>query len=215
MAPMPANSMSFCVSQGVALSPEKGVGGRARRRGGAPLDELVNRADRKADGSDQKEQPAAASKRRFPQENLAGDEGGHESLREVPEPVVVIAREMKDVPDPVAQRDLGVRVPSTDHEDRRVDGNQTVDERRQREATSRCEQEGDRNDDGEDLENPRQAVFRGPPRPDEHDDHARQQRHQRSVAFHIGFLRVRARRHARTMLACGGRFSAAGQGEPS
>ena len=69
----------------------------------------------------------------MPEKQLARDERRDEALREVAEPVVVVAREAERVAHPEAERHLGVRVVAAEAEDRGVDREKHVKERRERE----------------------------------------------------------------------------------
>src|SRR5881296_1219613 len=87
----------------VALSAQKRFRGRAAGHGDPPFDELVACADRQAYGRDEHEQPAARAQGRRPQQDLARDDGGYEALREVSEPIVIVAGEPERLLRPGAQ----------------------------------------------------------------------------------------------------------------
>src|SRR6185369_4056690 len=87
-------------------------------------------------------------------------DGGNEALREVAEAVVVVPGEPEGALHPEAQRDLGVRVVAADHEDERVDEDEDVEERRQREAPVRREEQRGGDQERRDLERPRRIVVR-------------------------------------------------------
>ena len=100
-------------------------------------------------------------------EDLARDDGGDEALREMADAVVVIARQMKRIAHPEAQRHLGVGVVSADHQNGRVNDDQGVGERRQRETAIGGHQDDEADDGGEDLQQPGEVVVRMNQRPDE------------------------------------------------
>jgi hypothetical protein len=199
----------------IALAAEKIVRGAAGEGGRPPFNQFVESANGEANGNDQKRDPFFSVYDVEAKKHFARDHRGDESLQEMPEPVVVIAREMECVPYPIEQWDLGVRIPPTHHEDRRVNRDQAIDQGRQREAAPRPKEDGNREDHREDLEPPRQAIRRGPSGPDEHAEDRKQEDHQHAVAFHPIPLRLCSRRRVQAMLACGGRFSATRWGEAS
>src|SRR5207237_2285415 len=94
----------------VALRAEERLRGRAAGHGDPPFDELVACADREADRRDEHEQPAAGAQRRRPQQDLPGQDGGHEALREVAQSIIVVAGQPEGMLCPGAQRDALVRV---------------------------------------------------------------------------------------------------------
>jgi hypothetical protein len=107
----------------VALRAEERVAFGAGGGGDRPLEQLVRRADRQADGDDDEVEPAAPH-RVAADEDLAREDRRHEALREVAEAVVVVARQPERVARPIAERHLRVRVMPADAEDHRVDAQQ-------------------------------------------------------------------------------------------
>jgi hypothetical protein len=102
--------MSHCVSQTSPWVPRKAIAADPEKEGGPPLDELVSGADRQADGRGEEEEPARRRKRRFSPQDLPDEDRRYEALQEVPEPVVMVAREPEEIADPEAERNLRVRV---------------------------------------------------------------------------------------------------------
>ncbi len=84
------------------------------------------RAQRQADTGHQEKEPAAGSKTDLPPQDLPGDDRRHEALREMPDPVVVIASEAKGILHPETQRDLSIGVVPAHHQDQRVEFRTTV-----------------------------------------------------------------------------------------
>ena len=60
------------------------------------------------------------TERRAAHQDLARDDRRDEALRQVAEAVVVVSREAEGVAHPEAERHLGVRVVSAEHQDHRV-----------------------------------------------------------------------------------------------
>src|SRR5437867_8654729 len=100
----------------VALRTEEGVGRMTAGERGPPLEELVARAEREARGRHEDEQPAAGPQRRRAQQDLADQDGGDKALDEVPEAVVVVPRQAKQVLRPEAEGHAGVGVVAADDE---------------------------------------------------------------------------------------------------
>src|SRR5262249_6277406 len=163
---------------GVALRAEEGLRRLAAEQPGPPPEELVGGADRERAHRDEREEPPPALQGRGPQQELAGEDRRHEALREVAEPVVGITREVERVLRPEAERHARVRVVAADDEDERVQEEQAVGERRQREAPPRRDEDRDADEHREDLEPPCAALRGREARPDgrregEGEQHAR------------------------------------------
>ncbi len=101
----------------IALCGEKRVRLFAHDGGGPPLEQLVERAEGQADTDHEKEEPLAALERRETEQDLAREDGGDEALRNVAEPIVVVAREVEKILQPEAQRNALVGVVTAENED--------------------------------------------------------------------------------------------------
>ena len=143
---------------GVALGAEERLRGLPVEERAPPLDELVAGRERQAHRGRQHREPAAASEGRAAHQHLADEDGGDKALDEVAEPVVVVAGEMERVAEPEAERDLGVGVVPAHREHQRVEEEQAVEHRGEREARRRCDQDRQRHHYRRDLEQPRQSV---------------------------------------------------------
>src|SRR5262249_24865285 len=115
----------------VALGPEKRLRGGAGGERRPPLDEFVEGADGHTEGENDKGEPAASLERRLPDQNLTADERRDEPLRKVPDPVVVVAGEPERLLHPEAQRNPGVGVLASDHQNAGVNRNESVHQRRE------------------------------------------------------------------------------------
>jgi len=88
----------------VALSSKELRRGRAADQRAPPFDEFISAADGETDREDEKRLPAFAIKNVEPDEQFARDQCRHESLREMAEPIVVIAVPVKNVLEPIEDR---------------------------------------------------------------------------------------------------------------
>ena len=170
----------------VALRAEEVVRARPEEHRRQPLDELVEGRHPEAAPRHDREQPPAPAQRRGPQQDLAQHDRGHEALREVPELVVGVAREVERVAHPVAERDAGVGPVPADHQDDGVDREEGAREHRQREAVAGRDDDRHGEEDRRDLHPPRRPIERSDVRGREADEDEREERARqtRSGASH-------------------------------
>jgi hypothetical protein len=168
--------MSHCVVPDVALGSEIGVGLAAHDQRRPPLDELEEGAEGEAGGTHQVEQPAAALQRGFAQQQFARQDRRDESLREMPEPVVVVAREVEGVAEPVAERRHGIGVLAAVDQDDAVDRDQPQQQAGEVEAPAQRHDQRHADQHPDHLHEPGQAVGGGDARPEQHAaDHGQQE----------------------------------------
>ena len=122
---------------GIALRAEKIIRRIAREHGSPSLEELVTRAEGQAHADHEKIQPATALKRHLPQQQLTREDGWNETLREVADAVVMVARQPKRIPRLLPQWHLRVGVMAPQRQDERMQGEQMQAQRREREAPVR------------------------------------------------------------------------------
>ena len=152
----------------IALRAEEGVGIAAADERREPLDELVAGAHREAHARDDGEEPPAAPQRRVPQQQFARDDRRHEALSEMPDSVVRVAAEIEEIAQPIAERHQRIGVMTADHQDHRVDRDQHIAERRQREPAEGRPQERHGDDHRQHLEPPGEPVVGADARPQQH-----------------------------------------------
>ena len=100
----------------ISLRAEECIGRLAGAHRDAPLKEFVKHADGGAQRHDNDGEPAAPLHHLKPHQQFAGDERRDETLEEVADLIVVVARLAEGVADPVEQRHLGVGVVAADEE---------------------------------------------------------------------------------------------------
>ena len=109
---------------------------------------------------DQEVAPARVVDDVLADQDFARNDGRDKTLREVAELVVIVAGLIERVFDPVAQRHLGIRVMTADHQDDAVNQYQDVGKPRKREALSSKPQDCRGNDRRHNLEQPGRIVVR-------------------------------------------------------
>ena len=95
------------------------------------------------------------------QKQLADEHDRHEALHEVAETVVGIARQAEPLLGPMPSGNLGVGPMPADDEDRRMEREQAVGQRRERKAAVRRDEDGDRDEHRQVLEQPSEAIGLG------------------------------------------------------
>ena len=191
--------MSHCVSQYVALGPEEGVGRRPAGRRGPPFDQLVEGGKRQGDAGRQKEEPAAVVQLRAAAQELAGQHRRDEALREMAQPVVVIAGEAEDLLDPKPDRHTGIRVVAAHHQHHGMQKEQAVEEGRERKPLVRRDEDRNAGEHGGDLQPPRVAIVRADAGPDQ--DRRREREEDEGLAPGDGVLLIRCN-HVFRISAC-------------
>ena len=144
----------------VPLGAEKFHGRLPERDGDPPFEEFVERAECQSGRADQKEEPAARPQRRCFQKPFPHHHGGDEPLNQVPESIVVVPRQTESLLHPPSGRDLRVRVVTADDQDGGMQGEEPVEQRGERVAAIRRDQNGKNDYNRENFQKPGQPVFR-------------------------------------------------------
>src|SRR5690606_14259942 len=100
----------------------------AEQRDG-PFDQLVKGAEGKADGDGEDIAPDGRRHEMAADDHLARDNRRHEALRQMAEPVVIIALKTEPRLDIIKERHFGVSVMPADHQDNAMDQDKGVKKR--------------------------------------------------------------------------------------
>ena len=144
----------------VSLDRQKLRGVHARQFRRPPFENLVQRAAAQAAQGHHQEEPASGAQPRLPQENLAGEDGRDEASDQMHDAVEVIAGQPQGVPQPDPGRDRREGVVTADREEHRVHEDQPIGQPRQTEVAEGRDQNGNAEEDGGLLQEPRQAISR-------------------------------------------------------
>ena len=113
--------------------------------------------------------PAFAIENVEPDEQLPRDQCRDESLREMAEPIVMVATPVKIIAEPVKKRLVRVGPMSADAQDRDVKRDQGVNERGELKSPVSGRENDDAGDSGKHFEPPGEAIVRIDSRPNEND----------------------------------------------
>ena len=119
-----------------------------------PFDQFVEGAEGQTDAGHEEKEPLAVYQRRAPQEDLARKDRGDEPLRGVTDAVVVVSGEPKGILYPRADGSSGIRVMATEHQNERVDEEESIEQGGQAKARIRDDQQGNAKQDRADLKQP-------------------------------------------------------------
>jgi hypothetical protein len=167
---------------GITLRSEKCVGLCASCYGGPPFDKFIPGADGLTYGDGEEIQPRSRQKGSPSEQYFPGDDGGHKSLGEVADAVVMVAGEVEVIANPVEQRHFGVSVVTADHQDDHVNCDQGVSEMGERESAVGPEEDRRADDGREDFHEPREVIVRFNCGPNE--DHADRREKRDVESFH-------------------------------
>lgn len=144
----------------ISLGAKKGFGAGAAEHRDPPFDQFVKGAECKAEAADEKISPSGGSDHPFSNHNFPRDDGRDKALSKVADLVVIVALQLEAVSNPVKQRNLGVRVMATDHQDDAVKQNQKVAQRGQRKLFAAQRQDNDTDQRRQYFQKPGRIIFR-------------------------------------------------------
>lgn len=142
----------------VSLSPQEGIPLASRQKRYPPLEKFIASTCSQDDRNGKEIGPSPAIDDGVPDQDFSGNQNRNESLHEMPYLVIVVPGKYTHIPQPVEQRDFGIRPVPADHENDGMDEEEKINETGKAEFLEGAGQDNKSDQRRCDLQEPGQPV---------------------------------------------------------
>ena len=121
---------------------------------GPPFDQFIKGAEGQADRNDEKISPSGEIYDFLADQNFPSDQGGNESLHEMPDLVVVVAFPSKGFADPIEEWDFRIGILSAHHQNDAMEQNPKIEQGSERKGLTGPPHDDQTDDSGSRFEYP-------------------------------------------------------------